>query len=330
MSRIAFIGTGGTIANEGSGLLDYLSYLSGGRVMPAPELLALAPDFAGLAEIVPVPYAARRSKEIGPQHWLELRRLAASVLDDPSIDGVIIGHGTGALEETAFFLHLTLNTSKPAAVIGSQRPPSTLASDAFKNLLDAIHWIRAEREAASPCGVVVIMDQTVHSARGVAKLANHTLGAMESPATGPLARINVDGSIARYARPLHPHTARSEFSTIDGDLPRVDVVFQYAGADATALDAHVAAGARGLVVIGFPPGTNTPEIDAAIERHAAAGIATVQASRAIRDPRVLRRPGLEHIVCNSDLSPQQARILLMLALARGLTSEEIQRAFEKY
>lgn len=246
------------------------------------------------------------------------------------VDGVILVHGTGLAEETAFFLHLTLETDKPVVVVGAQRPPSTLSSDAQKNLLDAAHWIRTPE--SNGCGVVVVMDQTVHSARDVQKLANHTLSAMESPVFGPLGRVGADGSVTLARKPGGAHTYSSEFAT-PGDpprLPRVDVVHQYAGADATQIDACVRAGARGIVVVGFPPGTNTPAVDEAIGRHSRDGVMIVQASRALRDPRILDRAGLQRVVRNGDLSPQHARTLLGLCLANGYDHEETQQAFSRY
>src|SRR5699024_6097605 len=180
--------------------------------------------------------------------------------------------------------------------------------------------------------------QHVHSARDVAKFANHTLSAMESPAAGPLARVNADGTLTAYRRPTRRHTARSEFAAREAGarceggegLPRVDIVHQYAGADAAALDAYVAAGAQGLVVVGFPPGTNTPAIEEAIAAHAQAGVTIVQASRAIRDPQILPRKDLAGRVINADLSPQHARILLMLALAHGYRGGGGRRVSEEY
>jgi len=343
MTRIAFIGTGGTFSNEGTSPTDYLSYLHAGKVLPAAKVLRLLPDVGEWATIVPAPFAALRSKEIGPEQWIRLARRVSEVAADPKIDGVIISHGTGAVEETAYFLHLTVDAAVPIVLVGAQRPPTTIGSDAQKNFLDAVHWIRAHPRdrgegQAEASGAVVVMDQHVHSARDAAKLANHTLSAMESPAAGPLARVNADGTLTAYRRPVRRHTARSEFAARQAaarrgggeGLPRVDIVHQYAGADAAALDAHVAAGAQGLVVVGFPPGTNTPAIEEAITAHAQAGVTIVQASRAIRDPQILPRADLAGRILNTDLSPQHARILLMLALAEGYRGGEVQRVFQEY
>lgn len=327
--KIAFIGTGGTFSNEGKGPLDYLDYLDTGRVLPTSAVLDLMPEVSHLATVTPVGFSQLRSKAIGPVQWEELVATVTAQVQDPNIDGVIITHGTGVLEETAYYLHLRLNTTKPVVVLGAQRPPTTVGSDAQKNFVDALYWIRNQHRTQQSMGVVTVMNQLVHSARDVVKLSNHTLQALQSPHAGPIARVNVDGSISHYRYPHTCHTHSSELTgeILDPQQVRVDIIHQYAGADATALDACVAAGAQGLVVVGFPPGTNTPAVDEAIERYAARGVVIVQASRAIDDPQVMPRDGLRHVVKNSDLSPPHARILLLLSLHHGLSVEEIQHIF---
>ncbi|HLS01719.1 MAG TPA: asparaginase [Beutenbergiaceae bacterium] len=332
MARVAFIGTGGTFSNEGKGALDYLDYLDSGAVMATEDVLGLMPDVSHLADIHPVGFAQLRSKAVGPAEWEQLAQVVTSQVQDPGIDGVVITHGTGVLEETAFYLHLRVNTTKPIVVLGAQRPPTTVGSDAAKNFVDSLHWIRHHVREGQPAGVVTVMNQEVHSARDVAKLSNHTLGALESPGAGPLARVNADGTVTIYRYPTAAHTHTSEFTTpaISPEGIRVDVVHQYAGADATMLNACVEAGARGVVVVGFPPGTNTPDIDHAIKHHASNAVVIVQASRAIRDPHILDRTGLNHVVKNTDLSPQHARILLMFALHAGAEQTQVQDVFDRY
>lgn len=359
MARIALIGTGGTIANEGTGPLDYLSYLHAGMVLPAQQMLRWLPDVSHLAQIVPIPFAAVRSKAIGAREWWELAALLTRVLADPEVDGAILTHGTGALEETAYFLHLTVNSPKPLVLVGAQRPPATVSSDAGRNFVDAVYYIAAHEgppgssagpaTAADPMGAVVVMDQQIHSARDVAKLSNHTLNAMESPGPGPLGRVNVDGTLAIFRTPRHRHTTTSAFALARPDpgrsgqrapgdppapdnLPRVDIVHQWAGAPRTGVDAAAAAGAQGIVVVGFPPGTNTPEIDAAIDDHVAAGLTIVQASRAIRDPMVLPRTDLREreVLTSGDLSPAHTRILLALCVQAGFSPRQTQAALGEY
>lgn len=329
---IAFISTGGTLANRSVEPLDYLRYLSEGEVLAGDDVLALLPDVSEIAEVVTIPFGTFRSKEISWAQWRLLQQRISDLLAREDISGVIIGHGTGVLEETAYFLHLTIDSDKPVVLIGAQRPAPTVSSDAAANFVDAVRYAADPAEHGN--GVVVIMDQTVHSARDVAKLANHSLDAMRSPVAGPLGTMAVTGEFIRARPPLGRHTTTSEFATSDlpGEPPRVDIVSQYAGADRTAVDAFVAAGARGLIVVGFPPGTNTPSIDEALLEHAAAGVRIVQASRALDHPQVFQRPDLDAagIVGNGNLSPQHARILLQLALMDSPPLAELQRIFMEY
>jgi L-asparaginase len=113
-------------------------------------------------------------------------------------------------------------------------------------------------------------------------------------------------------------------------LPRVDIIYSYAGADGVLVDAAVAVGARGLVSAGFAPGSPTPEQRGAFERAATSGVVIVQCSRAAGRVAPRRRLRDSGIVAGEDFSPQKARILLMLALATTVDIAEIQRAFQTY
>lgn len=164
---IAFFGTGGTIANRGTGPQDYLNYLDQGIVMDAAELVDNHPDLFDIADIQIEPFGALRSKYITATHWAELAQRLTTVLAQPHIRGAVVTHGTGTLEETAWFLHLVVDTIKPIVLVGAQRPGSTLGSDAQLNLMDGL------RVAAHPgsrgTGVTVVLNRQIHSARDVSK-----------------------------------------------------------------------------------------------------------------------------------------------------------------
>ncbi len=334
MATIAFIGTGGTISNAGTGATDYLNYLDIGRVLDTETLLSMHPRIQELATIRPIPFAQLRSKQLTTHDWFRLAHVVQRTADQPDVAGVVIGHGTGLLEETAYFLQLVLNTRKPVVLVGAQRPPRTVASDAELNLMDAVRV--AASEQCSGLGVLVVMNRTIHSARDVSKRANHDLAAMASPVSHELGVLGADGKIRLRRAPAGRHTTNSEFGLAQfagpKSLPRVDVVYGHAQADGTAVEAFVAKGARGIVAIGFPPGTNPPGIDAALDAAADSGVAVVQASRGWDEPAVMLRGSLRDrgFVANADLTPQHARILLQLCLAKGFDTAEIRRAFSEY
>src|SRR5207244_963960 len=143
--------------------------------------------------------------------------------------------------------------------------------------------------------------------------------------------IDGDG-VHFYRAPMRAHLPDTQFAALDlGALPRVEIVYSYAGADGALVDAAVAAGARGIVSAGFAPGSPTPEQRAAFERAAKSGVVIVQCSRAasgrVAPRRRLRETG---IVAGEDLSPQKARILLMLALSTTTEIAAIQEAFSAH
>ena len=327
---IVFIGTGGTISNRGTAPDNFVDYLDVGTMMPADELLAGHPEIQQISQTRVEPFGTLRSKYMTSGHWLQLAERLTSVLADDDIRGAVVSHGTGTLEETAWFLHLTVNSAKPIVLVGAQRPGSTLGSDTPLNLLDAF------RVAAHPrsygIGVAVVMNRQIHSARDVVKAANHRLDALQSPVRGPLGVLHADHVVEYWRRPVHPHTTTSAFVDVGTPLPRVDMVYAYTDADATALEAFRAAGATGLVVVGYPPGTLTKSLDDAVDAAIADGIVVVQASRAYFEPAVMTRAGLieRGLVANSDLAPQKARILLQLALAQRMDRAAIHKTFAAY
>ncbi|HLY66185.1 MAG TPA: asparaginase, partial [Chloroflexota bacterium] len=247
-----------------------------------------------------------------------------------SADGAVVAHGTNTLEETAYFLNLTLKSDKPVVVTGAMRPSTGLSADGELNLLNAV------RIAADPSsrgrGVLVVMNDTIHGARDVTKTNTFRVHTFQSRGTGPLGYSDSDGRVVWYGQTVRRHTLASEFDvSVLADLPRVDVVVTYAGADGALIDAAVAAGAQGIVSAGSGAGRPTPAEDQALDRARAAGVIVVQASRT-GSGRVARSPRLRarDIVTADDLVPWKARILLALALTRTSDVQDVQRMFEEY
>lgn len=327
---IAFIGTGGTIANRGTGPQDYLNYLDHGTVMGAPELVHTHPQLADIVDLQVIPFGALRSKYMTPANWVELAQRLMAVLAEPHIRGAVVAHGTGTLEETAWFLHLTVDTTKPVVVVGAQRPGSTLGSDVALNLMDALRV--ANTPDSTGRGVTVVMNREIHSARDVTKLANHRLDALQSPTRGPLGTLHADHRVHYWRSPENPHTNTSVFTGANIPLPRVDIVQAYTGADETAVEAFVAAGARGLIAVGYPPGTLNLPLDEAVDAAIAQGIEVVQASSGYREPAVTARPGLtaRGLIPNTDITAVKAKILLQLCLAQEFSQARITDVFDTY
>ncbi len=330
LPRIAVIGTGGTISSLGASSLDVLDYPDFGRKLSSEELIDRFPETRLVADPVPITFRQVGSTAIGPAEWLELRALIhLTAAEDPAIAGFVIPHGTATLEETAFFLNLTLGVTQPVVLVGAQRPASALGSDAGMNLVNALRVAGAE--AARGLGVLVVLNDEIHPARDVVKTSTYRVQTFRSLDFGALGQVDGDGPHF-YRAPTRAHMPDTPFARRDlaAPLPRVDIIYSYAGADAALIEAAVAAGARGIVSAGFAPGMASPLQFAALVAAAKSGVVVVQSSRAtgrVAPRRRLREVG---IVAAEDLSPQKARILLALMLTTTTDIAEIQRAFGRY
>jgi L-asparaginase len=329
LPRIAVIGTGGTISSLGASSLDVLDYPDFGQKLTCEALLDKFAETRLVADPVPVTFRQAGSTAIGPADWLELRatihRLARQ---DSSLAGFVIPHGTATLEETAFFLNLTLAVSQPVVLVGAQRPASALGTDAGMNLVNALRV--AGSAGARGLGVLVVMNDEIHPARDVVKTSTYRVQTFKSLDYGALGHVDGDGPHF-YRAPAQAHMPDTPFAAreITG-LPRVDIIYSYAGADGDLVEAAVKAGAKGLVSAGFAPGSPSPAQQAAFLQAAKAGTVVVQCSRAtgrIAPRRRLRETG---IVAGEDLTPQKARILLMLLLLETTDIGAIQQAFQAY
>lgn len=327
---IAAIGAGGTISSLGRDSIDVLDYPDFGTKLQIEEVIARTPEIARIAEVLPVPFRSVGSTAIGPPEWLELAAIIHRLtVERPDIAGFVIPHGTATLEETAYFLHLTLKTDKTVVLVGAQRPASALSSDAGMNLLGAVRT--ASAPSARGLGVLVALNDEIQSAREATKTSTYRLHTFRSPDFGALGHIDGDG-VHIYRRPTRRHAPDTEFEVAGlALLPRVDIAYAYGGADGTIVDALVASGARGIVSAGLAPGIATPLERAALEKARDAGIVVVQSTRA-GSGRVALRRYLEQagMVAADNLNPQKARILLMLALTRSEDVGVIRDLFATY
>lgn len=330
MVRIAFIGTGGTISSLGEDSLDIIDYGARGRMLPAGEVLDSVPEVQKVADVFAVPFSHVGSPDIAFPEWCALSASCTRLVEtEPGLAGIVIGHGTATLEETAYFLGLTLRVPVPVVLVGSQRPLSALSTDARTNLVAAV------RTAASPAsvgrGVLVVLNDEIHPARDVTKTATLRLQTFRVPDFGMLGYV--DGPDVIYHRRSERRTAPdTEFDISDLEaLPRVDVVYSHAGADGAAVDAFVAAGARGIVSAGFAPGITTRSQFDALVRARDAGVIVVQSSRAgsgaVHPGARLRAAGF---LGADNLTPHKAPILLALALTRTSDPAEVARMFATY
>lgn len=323
-SKIAFIGTGGTIASLGTDRFDILDYGANGQCIDAGALIERTQLQGVLADILPVNFRQIDSTAITLDDWLALVELCIELALDPDLGGIVIGHGTGSLEETAWLLLLVLDLDIPIVLTGAMRPLTGISTDAHANLAAAI------RVAAAPeieRGVFVVINEEIHSPRALTKSHTLRLNAFTSPWSGPLGFV--DGPMVDISRRQSAVCAGTFHHSLLVAMPRVDIVYSHVGADGCAIRAFTAAGAKGLVSAGFGPGMGTPDETAAFGDAVTKGVVVVQSVRTgggpVVDSACHQRLG---IIAGGDLSPHKARILLALCLARGDDSKRIAEVFQ--
>jgi L-asparaginase len=314
--QILVIGTGGTIGSAGG-------YWTGNPTRVPIEQLVRVPGIDSVASVASEQLWNVASSAIGPARWLELSRHVGDLLrTHPELAGIVITHGTDTMEETAYFLDLTLPGDRPVIVTGAMRPSDMAGADGPANLTNAAR--AAVDPRARGRGAMVLMDDRLFAARDVTKTNSTRVETFQAPERAPIAVIDADGLF--YHQPSPGRSAPVFDIAGVRELPRVDVVYGYAGADSVVIDALVAAGAKGLVMAGVGRGGLTPGQTGALRRARAAGVVIVVGTRtgSGRVP-VVRDDGM---VGAGDLNPQKARVLLMLGLSRTNDPREIARIFQ--
>ena len=307
MAHLVLLGTGGTIATRATG---------GGRAVGvgAAELLRAADAVwprPGV-RVEPRDVAGRPSFAAGLTDVLDLAARIASAVAEA--EGVVVTHGTDTLEESAFLVSLTHSSPAPVVFTGAQRPFDDPAPDGPRNLAAALRWAASPRSRGS--GVTLVFADRVLPVVGVRKTHTLALRAFAAPGRGPVAQVDEAG--VRVLATVRP--APLPMPAVR-DLPRVEVVGQYLGADAAALTDARSRGARGVVVAGFGSGNTTPEATRACLRLLSDGVPVLITSRVGEGPVAPLYAGggadlaAAGAVFAGDLSPWQARLLLAWVLA---------------
>jgi L-asparaginase len=331
--RVRLVATGGTISNRTGGRLTAEDLV---KAMPGVEQYA-TPEYEQFANVA--------SSQLTLDQWLGLaKRINELFATDSGLAGIVVTSGTDTLEETAYFLNLTVLSDKPVVVVGSMRNPSAIGYEGAANLLEGF------RVAASPDargkGVLVVLNDEINAAREVTKTDALRLNTFQSRPYGVLGVVDAD-RVVFYRAPVKRHTARSEFDLrAVAALPRVDVILVYQGADGDLIQAAVDRGAKGIVVAGAGAGalsgTQRDGEVYAVKKGALIVTTTRTGSGRIAPPR--RNPSAppsgnanaltpdeqRRIIAGEDLLPVKARVLLMLALTKTSDPAEIQRIFSEY
>jgi len=327
LPRIVVVATGGTIAGSAASATDTTGYRAG--TSGVDDLLAAVPQAHELARLTGEQFASIDSSDVTDDVLLALARRVDALLASPDVDGVVVTHGTDTLEESAYFLHLVLDSQKPVVFTGAMRPASALSADGPLNFYAAVAAASAPSSTAQ--GVLVVLNDEIHSARDVSKSTSLRVDSFGS-AYGPLGVV-VGGRVLYYRSLARPHTTATEFrlERIDA-LPTAGIVYAHSGIDDSIGDLVAAAHFAVIVHAGFGNGTVSARVIEPLEAARRAGTVIVRATRT----------GSGHVtavgasadangwISVDDQNPQRARILACLALTVTSDHDEIQRIFDTY
>lgn len=326
--NIVILATGGTIAGSADSELQTTGYKAG--AVGVDVLVNAVPQIKEIAQIKGEQIANIDSADMSDEIWLKLVKRVNELLASPEVDGVVITHGTDTMEETAFFLHLTIKSDKPVVLVGAMRPSTAMSADGPKNLYNAVAL--AAHADSRGRGVMVAMNDRIQSARYVSKIHALNVNAFASPNAGDMGYI-LDGRVIFYTMPTKAHTTQSEFDVSElRSLPKVDILYSYANdGSSVAAQALFNQGTKGIVVAGTGAGSIHKDHKDMLKKLMQNGLVVVQSSRVNNGFITANESDSEFgFIGSGDLNPQKARVLLMLALTKTDNPKRIAEIFSQY
>jgi L-asparaginase len=326
--KVVIVATGGTIAGSATSQTS-AGYQSG--AVGVDILINAVPEMKELADVSGEQIASIGSQDMNDEVWLKLGKRVNEILAKRDVAGVVITHGTDTMEETSYFLDLVVKSDKPVVLTGSMRPSTAMSADGPLNIYNAVAI--AADPGAKGRGVLVTVDDDIHSGHDIIKTHTTDVGTMSSGEAG-LIGATLFGKNTWYRTPVQVHTAKSEFS-IDGvtALPRVDIIYAHANMSPDLITSAVQSGAKGIVIAGVGDGNFTSPTQDAIKAAIAKGAVVVRSSRV--NGGIIRR-NIEinddqlGTVASMELNPAKARVLLQLALLKTTDRMKIQDYFNRY
>jgi L-asparaginase len=326
------LSTGGTIAGSGSSSTDLSNYKPGAIL--GEQLVKAVPQISQIADVRVEQIVNVNSSDISLENWLTLaKRIHAIIAETPAVAGFVITSGTNTLEETAYFLHLTIRSDKPVVLVGAMRPATAISADGPLNLLNAVRTAIAP-DARGKGGLIVLNDE-INAARDTTKTNTLRVETFRAPELGLLGYVDED-KVSFYRSTTKRHTAQSEFDiTSLTSLPKVTILYSYIDPDASMIQAAIKAGAKGIVFAGTGNGALSVAEETVLKEVAAMPAASrpalVRSSRT-GNGRVIATAEYDAlgVIPSDTLTPQKARILLMLALTKTSDAKELRRMFAEY
>ena len=330
LANVMILATGGTIAGTGATSTTTVGYTA--ATVGVARLIEAVPELKKVANVKGEQVFQIASENMNNDYWLKLAKRVNELLAQDDVDGIVITHGTDTIEETAYFLNLVVKSRKPVVIVGAMRPSTAISADGPINLYDAT--ILAASEEAVGKGVLVVLNDQINGAREVTKTNTANADTFRSWELGFLGYMQ-DNRPHFYRQSTRKHTADTEFDVSNLDtLPAVDIVYGYANMNRIPIDAFVAAGDKGIVHAGVGDGSLArPAVEPALVDARKKGVIIVRSSRVGNG--IVARNGeakdddLDFVVSDT-LSPQKARILLMLALTKTNDTKAIQQMFYTY
>jgi L-asparaginase len=326
--KVYIVATGGTIAGAAPSQTE-AGYQSG--AVGVDTLINAVPQLKDIAQVSGEQIASIGSQDMNDAVWLKLAKRVNEILAQSDVAGVAITHGTDTMEETSYFLNLVVNSDKPVVLTGSMRPSTAMSADGPLNIYNAVAI--AADPAARGRGVLVTLDDDIHSGHDIFKTHSTDIGTMQSGEPG-LVGVALFGKNIWYRVPSCLNTTRSEFR-VEGvnALPRVDIIYAHANMSPDIITSAVKNGAKGLVIAGVGDGNMTSPAVEALKAAIGQGIVVVRSSRT--NGGIIRR-NIEldddkiGTVAAMELNPGKSRVLLQLALMKTRDPARIQAYFEKY
>lgn len=323
--NILVMGTGGTIAGKGEeGVTGHYKSAQ----VKINNLIEEIPYIKSIANVQCEDVFTIDSCDLTIENLKHLTNHISEAAEREDVDGIVVTHGTDTLEETAYFLNLTLKTKKPVVLTGSIRPGTAISADGPLNLYQSIA-LAANKEAKNK-GVLVCFNDAIYSARDVSKVNTFRTQAFGAKDLGCIGYMQYDKPFF-YTSTVKKHTHETEFDVKNKkEFPKVEIVYFYTGADPKILEC-AAKNSDGIVIAGAGCGGVNSEMNKIIENLIKKGFPVVRSSRVGNGLVTFDEEEIEtQGVCANNLNPQKSRILLILALTITKDLHEIQKIFNIY
>lgn len=328
LPNIHILATGGTIAGAGSSATG--SNYKAGQVA-INELISAVPELNDIANITGEQIVKIGSQDMSDEVWLKLAHYLNNLLKRPEVDGVVITHGTDTMEETAFFLNLTVKSNKPVILVGAMRASTSLSADGPLNLYNAV--VTAGSPESVGRGVMIVMNGLILGAHSAIKMNTIDVQTFQAPNSGALGYV-FNGKVHYNQSTDKLHTTQSVFDVTDmTTLPKVGIIYSYSNVEPEALEALINNEYKGIIHAGVGNGNIHKNLFSKLAEASQKGILIVRSSRVPTGPTTLDAEVDDSkygFIASQELNPQKARILLMLALTKTKDPKTIQTYFNNY